>query len=359
MAGWNSDTAAGPLGVGSVTLVEGSSFCISSPNGDIHADRPHGLFVADIRIVSVMTLAVDGQALEPLTAEVKEPYRAVFVGRVPRTGGYADSPLIVERLREVGTGLQERLTIHNYSPDAAECVVTVDVEADFADLFEVKEARIGRPWQETRENDGGTLTIRGSWGDLRKGVVVHAPGGDISGEAIVYRTSVPAHGDWTATLTVLPVDGTGAAPVFAHSEADGLSPRDRRRREWVAKIPVLHVGNRSVERTLRRSHDDLGALRIEDPNHPERVVVAAGAPWFMALFGRDSLWASVMALPVDPSLALGTLQTLAERQGTVVDPITEEEPGKILHEVRLDVSRGLSLGASQTITAVSTLLPCS
>lgn len=112
----------------------------------------------------------------------------------------------------------------------------------------------------------------------------------------------------------------------------------------MAKIPVLHMANQSIERTLRRSYDDLGALRIEDPNHPNRVVVAAGAPWFMTLFGRDSLWASNMALPVDPSLALGTLQTLADRQGTVVDPITEEEPGKILHEVRLDVSSNLSLG---------------
>jgi glycogen debranching enzyme len=73
-------------------------------------------------------------------------------------------------------------------------------------------------------------------------------------------------------------------------------------------------------------------------------VVAAGAPWFMTLFGRDSLWASEMALPVDPSLALGTLQTLADRQGTIVDPLTEEEPGKILHEVRLSLNAGLALG---------------
>ena len=104
------------------------------------------------------------------------------------------------------------------------------------------------------------------------------------------------------------------------------------------------MGNRSIERTLRRSYDDLGALRIEDPDHPDRIVVAAGAPWFMALFGRDSLWASLMALPVDPSLAFGTIQTLADRQGRVVDVMSEEEPGKILHEVRLDVSSGLALG---------------
>jgi glycogen debranching enzyme len=138
-------------------------------------------------------------------------------------------------------------------------------------------------------------------------------------------------------------DAAGASASFVHTGRDGVSPQDRRRQEWVGKIPALQVGNRSIERTLRRSYDDLGALRIEDPEHPERIVVAAGAPWFMTLFGRDSLWASQMALPVDPSLALGTLQTLADRQGAVVDLITEEEPGKILHEVRLDVSSGLSM----------------
>lgn len=78
--------------------------------------------------------------------------------------------------------------------------------------------------------------------------------------------------------------------------AGKMSPRDQRRQEWVEKIPVLHMGNPSIEQTLRRSYDDLGALRIEDPEHPDRIVVAAGAPWFMTLFGRDSLWASSMAM---------------------------------------------------------------
>ncbi|MCX2749820.1 amylo-alpha-1,6-glucosidase [Arthrobacter sp. MI7-26] len=344
MAGWNADTAAGPLGPGSITLVEGSSFCISLPNGDIYPEHPHGLFFEDTRILSRWSLTINGQPLEPLAAETKEPYRALFAGRVPRSDGYADSPLIVERLREVGAGIQEQITVRNYSLEPAECVVSLSVGSDFADLFEVKEARIQRRWDETRRADGDSLTICGAWQDVRKGMVVRAPGAEIGPESLTYRVSVGAHGHWSTVLTVVP-SVEGASPeAFVHADGDDLSPRDRRRHEWVAKIPVLHMGNRSIERTLRRSYDDLGALRIEDPNHPDRVVVAAGAPWFMTLFGRDSLWASLMALPVDPSLALGTLQTLADLQGSVVDPMSEEEPGKILHEVRLDVSSGLALG---------------
>ncbi|XAS74178.1 glycogen debranching N-terminal domain-containing protein [Micrococcaceae bacterium Sec5.1] len=345
MAGWNADTAAGPLGAGAVTLVEGSSFCISLPNGDMHAEHPHGLFVQDTRILSGWSLTINGQALEPLAAETKEPYRAVFTGRVPRTDGYADSSLVVERLREVGAGMQEQVTVHNYSLKPTDCVILLKIDADFADVFEVKEARIRRRWDEARQVNGDALIIRAFWQDVRKGVTVQAPGADISTEGLRYRMSVPPHGRWSTVLTVMPsTEEAVSTAAFVHSEGDGLSPRDRRRQEWVVKIPVLQMGNRSIERTLRRSYDDLGALRIEEPDHPERVVVAAGAPWFMTLFGRDSLWASLMAMPVDPSLALGTLQTLADRQGTALDLMSEEEPGKILHEVRLDVSSGLSLG---------------
>lgn len=89
MAGWNADTAAGPLGAGTVTLVEGSSFCISLVNGDINPEYPHGVFHEDTRILSRWILTVNGQPLEPLATELKEPFRALFIGRVPRSEGYA------------------------------------------------------------------------------------------------------------------------------------------------------------------------------------------------------------------------------------------------------------------------------
>lgn len=347
MAGWNADTAAGgPLGSGTVTLVEGSSFCISAANGgDINPELPHGVFHLDTRILSRWELTINGLTIEPLAAETREPYRALFAGRVPRSDGYADSPLLVERLREVGAGILEEITVRNYSKRPAECRILLTAESDFADLFEVKEARITREWTETRVPGGDSLEIRGKWEGIRKSVVIRAEGAGAGARALGFTAKIPASGSWSTRVSVVPtLDGAGTP--FAHPARGGeLSPSDRRREEWVAKIPRLQVANRSIERTLRRSYEDLGALRIQDPDHPNRVVVAAGgAPWFMTLFGRDSLWASEMALPVDPSLALGTLRTLADRQGTVVDTNSEEEPGKILHEVRLDVSSGLALG---------------
>jgi glycogen debranching enzyme len=348
MAGWNAETAAGSLGAGSMTLVAGTSFCISSANGDIYPEYPHGVFFRDTRILSRWILVINDQPLESLAAELTEPYRALFVARAQRAKAEAESYLVVERLREVGDGIVEKVTVHNYSSAIAACKISLIVEADFADLFEVKEARSPRRWNEVRLSDSGRLTIRATWEGVRKGIVASAQSGQAYYKGLTCNATIPPHDSWSTEFRVVPYDGVGTMGQIVGQPRGASSPSDERRRRWVERIPVLHIENPSIERTLGQSYEDLGALRIEDPSHPERVVVAAGAPWFMALFGRDSLWASIMSLPVDPSLALGTLQTLADRQGTRIDTSTEEEPGKILHEVRLDVSSGMSMGGKST-----------
>jgi glycogen debranching enzyme len=110
---------------------------------------------------------------------------------------------------------------------------------------------------------------------------------------------------------------------------------------------LIETDSLDLGEAVRRSSEDLGALRIFDPDHPDLAIVAAGAPWFMTLFGRDSLLTAWMTLLADPSLALGVLEILARFQGADVDANTEEEPGKILHEVRFGNAPGLTLGGGQ------------
>ncbi len=116
---------------------------------------------------------------------------------------------------------------------------------------------------------------------------------------------------------------------------------------WRRNLPEIAAEHDGFTALLDRSTEDLAALRLFDPEHPDRTVVAAGAPWFMTLFGRDSLLTSWMAMIVDSDLALGTLQTLARYQGSDVNPVTEEEPGRILHEMRFGESAELSLGGGR------------
>jgi N-terminal domain of (some) glycogen debranching enzymes len=126
---------------GTVTLVEGSTFCLSSSTGDIVPDRAQGLFVADTRVVSTWRLRVDGTNVEPLTVVEGDGFRAAFVGRTPPRHGHADSTLLVQRHRFVGEGMREDLVLRNVSGEAVGVSVSMAVAADFADLFEVKESR--------------------------------------------------------------------------------------------------------------------------------------------------------------------------------------------------------------------------
>ncbi|MFF1880079.1 glycogen debranching N-terminal domain-containing protein [Pseudarthrobacter sp. NPDC058196] len=347
MAGWNAENAAGPAGQGAVTLVAGSSFCISLQNGDIFPHHPHGVFYRDTRILSRWSLTVNGQPVEPLGAWNPSPYQGTHIGRAARSDGRADSPLMVERNRKLGAGIVEDITIHNYSMQPAACEIVLSVDADFADLFEVKDGRFHRLWEHTRRTNAGSVTIEAAWQETRKGIVVRVFNSEANAEGFVLSMTIPAHKQWTVRATVL--------PLAAETEIDADTPnvslsaamssaQEQLQQAWEARIPLPRIGNPSIERSLLRSHDDIGALRIVDPEHPDHMVVAAGAPWFMALFGRDSLLSSFMVLPLDATLALGTLQTLADRQGTKVDSLTEEQPGRILHEVRLDVGTRLALG---------------
>jgi glycogen debranching enzyme len=328
-----------------MTIVEGSSFAVGATTGDILPGQFQGVYFRDTRIICTWRLLVNDQPLECLSATVPKPYRAVFVGRAVRTPGRGDSPLIVERIRQVGVGLREELSLHNYSTEPIDFTIDLEIGADFADLFEVKGGTVHRTWTQSTSERDGHLVIDSEWNDRQRGLQVSAPDADIVGEHLRFAATIPARGQWGVTIVATPIiDGKLMASGFPAHLPLYDSRAARRFRAWVSKLPISSVDDASMRKTLERSQIDLGSLRIHYPEHPEREVVAAGAPWFMALFGRDSILTSYMALPVDPDLALGTLQTLADFQGTKSEARTEEQPGRILHEVRLGVDASLALG---------------
>ncbi|MDP9396799.1 MAG: amylo-alpha-1,6-glucosidase [Actinomycetota bacterium] len=331
-----------------VTLVEGSSFCISGRTGDIDPASPQGLFCRDTRILSAWRLRVDGLAPQPLSVLSGDPFRCRFVARITSTDPLRRAPatgVLPERDRLVGAGMREDLRLRNLGPDPVTCVLTLEAAADFADLFEVKESRV-RPREDLyagADDDGLVLGARAA--GRQRGVRICAPGAQISAAGLEFRITLPPRGDWrTTVLVTASVDGAdvpGAFPVEHPLEQSAVAQRLRR---WRAGSPRVTSEDAALSRTLEQSLEDLGALRLTDPEDPETYAVAAGAPWFMALFGRDSLLTSYMALPLDQNLALGTLRMLARAQGRKVDPMTEEEPGRILHETRLGPQSGLALG---------------
>ena len=348
MTAWNADTEAGASESGSVTIVEGSSFCISSETGDISSVAgTNGAFFQDTRIISRWILRINGSLREPLVAQKPQPFGATFVGRAKWPDGRFDSPLVVRHVRHIGPGLQDDITLENYAAEPVDCDIELLVDADQADLFDVKGGRTTQGAEATREVVDGSLVIEAARHGQRRGSSIRAQGAEASTDGLRFRATVPARGKWATSVIVVPlVNGQPPADPFTEARLPRHREGVRRHRAWEENVPQVTVTDSNLQAVLNRSQSDLGSLRIFDEHHPGRVAVAAGAPWFMALFGRDSLLSSYMSLLVSPNLAAGTLQTLAGLQGTKVDPDSEEEPGRIPHEVRLGITAGLSLGGT-------------
>jgi glycogen debranching enzyme len=334
--GWSYSGEPASVGVGAVTLVEGSSFCICAPSGDIRGST-HGVFFNDTRILSAWEIALDGAGIESLTVTVGEPWRATFISRAPPRPGRSESTVLMRAERFVGQGMREDLVLQNLSNETAAVQVLIRLDSDFADLFEVKEGRVPDRPRPTRSVLNSALLLERFYASgASLGVQVTGSGAGVTPSGLVFQAVVPPRGEWRTSLQVLPmIDGVVLPPRYPTDRALEETTPARQERQWRESAPVVRTDDPALGVILERSRVDLGALRIVDPDAPENVVVAAGAPWFMALFGRDSLLTSYMALPLDQSLALGTLTTLARLQGRDVDPLSEEEPGRILHEVRL------------------------
>lgn len=335
-----------PPRTGGQTLVLGTTFAVCGPGGDMDDATAHGLFVRDTRLVSRWRLRIDGVPLQPLAGYTTEPSVGVFVSRAHVRDGRSEPTLLVERHRRIGDGMSEELVLRNYGPERAGVSITIEVGADFADLFSVKVGRPGSPLvvDTVPAPEAWVARARGATGD--RTVLVSAPGATATSDAISYRVVVPPAGTWRTTLTVTEAD-----------EADDARRADRRDlADAPSGSPVgppesgatgrtgFHSDSPALTATFERSQRDLSALTLPDPNDARHSVVAAGAPWFMALFGRDSLLASSMTMGVRPDLAVGTLRALARHQGRRTDLLSEEEPGRILHELRSAAASSLAPG---------------
>ena len=355
---WTTSASATISG-SALTLVEGSAFCISDRAGDIAADLPQGLFFRDTRFLSTLALRVNGARPEALAATAPEPFSGAFVLRDHPKAGRADSILMVFRNRYVGRGMREDIVVRNFSEEPAFCAIEFELGCDFADLFEVKEGRVEKLGELAAESSGSRLTFSYRRGGFRRATHVDfSPDPRISENTAIYEVIVPPRGEWSACLQLTPViDGRDITPRYLCGQSVERSTPAERLTEWRERVPTVTSDHDQFRMLLERSTEDLAALRIFDPDFPDRAVVAAGAPWFMTLFGRDSLITSWMTMMVDPDLALGTLETLARFQGQEVNPLTEEEPGRILHEMRFGETASLSLGGGRVYYGTADATP--
>ena len=329
-----------------LTILEGSTFCICDERGDL--DGPtHGLYASDTRFLSRFALRVNGEVPLLLSSGKVEYFSAAFYLRNPLAGGLEHDQLAVTRERFVGDGMQELIVLQNLSGRP----LTVDVElqtgCDFADIFAVKQydfalgdperaaplpplvpvehpdpgrARPRRPQRERRDHAAPPLAGRRRW------------------------TAAPCAGTWSSRPTAA---GMCASTSSSRSRASASSPSPpagasaTSSRVCATRSPPGSCGCRASAAPGATSST---ASRSRSPTSPPCAYAgpatvwhgcpAAGMPWFMTVFGRDTIITGLQTLLFGTDLARGALEALAELQATEDDPSIDAEPGKIVHEVR-------------------------
>jgi glycogen debranching enzyme len=322
-----------------ISVLEGNNFVVSDLGGDIDASPTEalGLFAWDTRFLSRWLLTVDGLRPNVLsTDDLDYFYVQFFLVPVPGTI-YVDADQSIIRTRAIGNGFHEDVTILNHKDKPVDLKVRIEAGADFADLFEVKDklTKKGAFYQRIESN----RLVLGYRRDqfVRETVISASAKADIDEHGLSFAVHIEPHGQWTTSLDVVIGLGslTGSEEAKdGHGDQRARADMKRSLEKLGEAVPRLSSEWPSLQVTYRRSLVDLAALRFFPLTLPGQALPAAGLPWFMTIFGRDSMITSYQALPFASQLAEATLQALAARQGTRVDDFRDEEPGKIMHEAR-------------------------
>ena len=312
-----------------VTLVEHTNFAVSDRTGDMLPGTYHGFFVADTRHLSRLVVRINGQTLDPLKSGGSGHAAASFYLANPDLPGLPAATISVFRDRRLSDDLSERIRLISYARDPMSVEVCIEVDADFADIFEVRGRRRMRRHVAVRARSRGVDLSYEHRGYHRGTSVTLSRPVTGDGRRLNLKANL-AHGQpWDLNMTIRAEQrhGAGVAPLPPRRRIDPNQVRD-----WVKRAPSARSSDRRIERAWQRGISDLASLLLTGATG--EFLPAAGLPWYLAVFGRDASITAMQSLILGPDIAFGTLRQLAALQGRRVDGFREEEPGKIPHEVR-------------------------
>jgi glycogen debranching enzyme len=296
----------------------------SADDGSMGQAPIHGYYFSDSRLVSRCRVVVGGRDGELLSTAPTGADTVSFVALQRHLDDHQPDPRVRStQTRTVGTaGVAERLVLASNLGGDIQTTVEVTLTADLASMDRIKSGLAAPSGPEVATDaDGAT------WSSGSLDVSLSAPGASVSvlpsGELrLAWTVLVPARGEAAVEWSIEAIDSRAVVRGVQGAPS------------WSA--PTITAADDRLERWVHTALDDLAALRLTTVADPEEVFLAAGAPWFFTLFGRDSIWAARMMLPLGTALAAGTLRVLAGLQGTTGVADTAEQPGKIMHELRRD-----------------------
>jgi glycogen debranching enzyme len=328
-----------------MTILEGSTFCICDDIGDL-AGRSCGFFAEDTRFLSRLDLRLNGLRPLLLSAGKVEYFSAAFYLRNPVCEGLPQDSLSIARARFVGNGMQDHVVVRNEGHEELEFELAVEVGADFADIISVKEHdfALGHPLSAPPlpspafvryDAEANQLVLEEADGGGAKTQVLLSRRPEPAEAAARFRVTLAPREEWDLRLDVMTsLAGEEAEPrAVARHFGDERAHVQESLVAWRLRIPRLRTERDELRLSFRQAVADLAALRMREGGRIEKLP-AAGMPWFMTVFGRDTIITSLQTMLLGPELALGALDALAALQAREDDASIDAEPGKIVHELR-------------------------
>ena len=326
------------------TILEGSNFCISDQNGDF-TFTTSGLYAFDTRFLSRLELRINGERPLLLSSGRVEYYSAAFYLRNPLAGELPQDAISIARHRFVGEGMQDRFRVQNESMEKVGFELTLEIGNDFADIFAVKshDFALGDPVQapplpqlaDARYEEEENQFVFEDESFPARTQVILSERGHVESDKVRYWIELEPRGAWELGVDVVPsLDTEVVRPQVAHRRFG----EERERIEasltaWNLRVPKLRASWDDLDHAFPRSVSDIASLRLRGGNGLGNLP-AAGMPWFMTVFGRDTIITCLQTLMFGPELAHSALEVLAELQATEDDASIDAEPGKIVHEIR-------------------------
>jgi glycogen debranching enzyme len=330
------------------TILDGSTFCISDDDGDI-GNSTSGFFSRDTRFLSLFRLTVNGERPLHLSSGRVDYFSAAFYMRNPLASGLPQDALTISRQRFVGDNLQETIAVQNETLSPLSFSLEIEVGTDFADIMSVKEHdfTLGHPddapplpplaaHRVDAEGREIVFSDTGEGNELTRTQVILSKRGELEGAKVRYRLELEPRTRWDVRVDVVPsLEGEVTSPDLIERHfgeerqrvADALSA-------WRLSVPQLRAGWDQLQQAIGQSVSDLAALRLRGGNSGIACLPAAGMPWFMTVFGRDTVITCLQTLLFGPELAVNALEVLGELQAREDNAEIDAEPGKIVHEIR-------------------------
>ncbi len=352
-----------------LTLKDDDLFLITDTLGNIsgcsrdETIASMGLFCRDTRFLSRLELQISGRSPILLTCNADKGFALSALCTNPTIPNINAETISIQREMVLNGGLFEELTIHNYNTSPISFELSLSFEADFADLFEIRgfhrQNRGGLLRRVQADNldpahqnvgtvaDELTLAYQGLDGSILESHIrfVHLLPNYLKGYTAIWQIELESHASCQIgyRLQMLmnnhPVSGVHIPGALFQAKAAEMMEEDN----WRERITQIRTDNPEINQAIERAEQDIYLLRQtfdRASTHPQNpgtkgTVLSAGVPWFCTLFGRDAIIAASQILILDPKIARETLMVLAQYQGKVDDEWREEQPGKILHELRM------------------------